>query len=161
MASAGFILCIAVITLTAILLYKRFNPQGILIFAGLLMISIAAAMGLNPIAVSKPSGSVVFDIVQEIDDGFVSNVTRIGLMIMTIGGYVAFMNKIKATDALVYLAIKPLGFFKKYPYLASVIAIPIGQLLFMTIPSAAGLGLLLVASFYPVLVSLGCSGNNI
>ncbi len=157
MASAGFILCIAVITLTAILLYKRFNPQGILIFAGLLMISIAAAMGLNPIAVSKPSGSVVFDIVQEIDDGFVSNVTRIGLMIMTIGGYVAFMNKIKATDALVYLAIKPLGFFKKYPYLASVIAIPIGQLLFMTIPSAAGLGLLLVASFYPVLVSLGCS----
>ena len=157
MTAIGFILCIAVIAVTAILLYKRFNPQGVLIFAGLLMISIAAAMGLNPIAVTKPSGSVVFDIVQEIDDGFVSNVTRIGLMIMTIGGYVAFMNKIKATDALVYIAIKPLGFFKKYPYLASVIAIPIGQLLFMTIPSAAGLGLLLVASFYPVLVSLGCS----
>ncbi len=157
MAATGFILCIAVIVLTAMLLYKRFNPQGVLIFAGLFMISIAAAMGLNPIAVSKPSGSVVFDIVQEIDDGFVSNVTRIGLMIMTIGGYVAFMNKIKATDSLVYIAIKPLGFFKKYPYLASVIAIPIGQLLFMTIPSAAGLGLLLVASFYPVLVSLGCS----
>ncbi len=157
MAATGFILCIAVIFLTALLLYKRVNPQGVLIFAGLFMISIAAAMGLNPIAVSIPSGSVVFDIVQEIDDGFVSNVTRIGLMIMTIGGYVAFMNKIKATDSLVYIAIKPLGFFKKYPYLASVIAIPIGQLLFMTIPSAAGLGLLLVASFYPVLVSLGCS----
>jgi len=157
MTATGFILCIAVITLTAILLYKRFNPQGVLIFAGLFMISLAAAMGLNPIAVSKPSGSVVFDIIQEIDDGFVSNVTRIGLMIMTIGGYVAFMNKIKATDSLVYIAIKPLGFFRKYPYLASVIAIPIGQLLFMTIPSAAGLGLLLVASFYPVLVSLGCS----
>lgn len=157
MTATGFILCIAVITLTAILLYKRFNPQGVLIFAGLFMISLAAAMGFNPIAVSKPSGSVVFDIVQEIEDGFVSNVTRIGLMIMTIGGYVAFMNKIKATDSLVYIAIKPLGFFRKYPYLASVIAIPIGQLLFMTIPSAAGLGLLLVASFYPVLVSLGCS----
>lgn len=157
MTLIGFILCITVISLTAVLLYRRFNPQGVLIFAGLFMISFAAAMGLNPIAVSKPSGSVVFDIVQQIDDGFVSNVTRIGLMIMTIGGYVAFMNKIKATDALVYIAIKPLGFFRKYPYLASVIAIPIGQLLFMTIPSAAGLGLLLVASFYPVLVSLGCS----
>jgi len=70
---------------------------------------------------------------------------------------VAFMNKIKATDSLVYLAIKPLAFFRKYPYIASVMAIPIGQVLFMTIPSAAGLGLLLVASFYPVLVSLGCS----
>jgi DcuC family C4-dicarboxylate transporter len=157
MTAIGFILCIAVIALTAILLYKRFNPQGVLIFAGLSMISIAAAMGLNPIAVSKPSGSVVFDVVQIIDDGFVGNITRIGLMIMTIGGYVAFMNRIKATDSLVYIAIKPLGFFRKYPYLASVIAIPIGQILFMTIPSAAGLGLLLVASFYPVLVSLGCS----
>ncbi len=157
MTAIGFILCIAFIAVTAILLYRRFNPQGVLIFAGLSMISIAAAMGIDPIAVSKPSGSFIFDIVQIIDDGFVGNITRIGLMIMTIGGYVAFMNKIKATDSLVYIAIKPLGFFRKYPYLASVIAIPIGQVLFMTIPSAAGLGLLLVASFYPVLVSLGCS----
>jgi DcuC family C4-dicarboxylate transporter len=157
MAVTGFIICIAVISVTAVLLYRRFNPQAVLIFAGLLMISFAAAMGLNPIAVTKPSGSFVFDIVQEIEDGFISNITRIGLMIMTIGGYVAFMNKIKATDSLVYIAIKPLAFFRKYPYLASVIAIPIGQILFMTVPSAAGLGLLLVASFYPVLVSLGCS----
>ncbi|HQH25730.1 MAG TPA: C4-dicarboxylate transporter DcuC [Bacteroidales bacterium] len=153
----GFIICIGVIAITAILLYRRFNPQGVLIIAGLLMVSLAALMGLNPIAVNKPSGSVIFDLVQVIDDGFVSNVTRIGLMIMTIGGYVAFMNKIKATDSLVYIALKPLAFFRKYPYLASVMAIPIGQVLFMTIPSAAGLGLLLVASFYPVLVSLGCS----
>lgn len=157
MAVTGFIICIAVISITAILLYRRYNPQGVLIIAGLLMISIAAAMGLHPIAVSKPSGSFVFDIVQEIEDGFVSNIARIGLMIMIIGGYVAFMNKIKATDSLVYIAIKPLAFFRKYPYMASVIAIPIGQILFMTVPSAAGLGLLLVASFYPVLVSLGCS----
>jgi len=85
MTAIGFILCIAFIAVTAILLYRRFNPQGVLIFAGLSMISIAAAMGLNPIAVSKPSGSFIFDIVQVIDDGFVGNITRIGMMIMTIG----------------------------------------------------------------------------
>ena len=30
---------------------------------------------------------------------------------MTIGGYVAFMNNIKATNALVYISMKPLGLF--------------------------------------------------
>ena len=78
-------------------------------------------------------------------------------MIMTIGGYVAFMNNIKATNALVYISMKPLGLFRRYPYLAATIVIPIGQLLFITTPSAAGLGLLLVASVYPVLISLGVS----
>ena len=62
---------------------------------------------------------------------------------MVIGGYVAFMNKIQATNMLVYLAIKPLAFLKKSPYLAAALAIPIGQLLFITTPSAAGVGLLL------------------
>ena len=76
-------------------------------------------------------------------------------MIMTIGGYVAFMNAIKATDALVYLSMKPLRLFRKFPYLSAMITIPIGQLLFITTPSASGLGLLLVASFFPVLINLG------
>ena len=53
--------------------------------------------------------------------------------------------------------MKPLGFFRRYPYLAATVTIPIGQLLFITTPSAAGLGLLLVASVYPVLIGLGVS----
>lgn len=151
------ILCLAFIAVTAIMLYKKYNPQGVLIASGLLMISFAAAMGIHPIAVTKQTGSAVFDVISIINENFISNLSRAGLMIMTIGGYVAFMNKIKATDALVFIAIKPLAFLKKYPYLASVLAIPIGQLLFITTPSAAGLGLLLVASLYPVLVNLGVS----
>ena len=39
----------------------------------------------------------------------------------------------------------------------AVLVIPIGQLLFICIPSAAGLGLLLMASVFPVLVNLGVS----
>ena len=47
--------------------------------------------------------------------------------------------------------------FKKKPYLAASLVIPIGQLLFAAIPSAAGLGLLLMASMFPILVNLGVS----
>ena len=40
--------------------------------------------------------------------------------------------------------------------LASLV-LPLGQFLFISIPSAAGLGLLLMASVFPILVSLGVS----
>lgn len=151
------VICVAMIFVAAVLLFRKYNPQGVLIFSGLIMVAVAAAMGLNSIAVAKPTGSGVFDLIAVISDKFISNLSRAGLMIMTIGGYVAFMNKIQATDVLVRIAIRPLSFLKKYPYLASVCAIPIGQVLFMTTPSAAGIGLLLVASLYPVLVNLGVS----
>jgi hypothetical protein len=54
MTAIGFILCIAFIAVTAILLYRRFNPQCVLIFEGLSMISIAAAMGLNHSSLKNP-----------------------------------------------------------------------------------------------------------
>ena len=76
---------------------------------------------------------------------------------MTIGGFVAYINKIGASSSLVNIVTKPLNVFLKNPNLAAVLVIPIGQLLFICIPSAAGLGLLLMASVFPVLVNLGVS----
>lgn len=152
-----FIITIAVIVITAIALYRKLNPQGILITAGLAMCIISlVAMG-NPIELKSPTGNSCFDIVKLIDETFVSNISRAGLMIMTIGGYVAFMNHIEATQTLVHLSMRPLAFMKKCPMLAAVLTIPIGQMLFITTPSATGLGLLLVASIYPILTSLGVS----
>lgn len=143
--------------ITAVGLYRRLNPQGLLLLSGLLMLTVAFFMQVHPVVPDKATGAVVFDLVRMIEEAFLSNLMRAGLMIMTIGGYVAFMNDIKATNVLVYISMKPLGFFRRYPYLAATIVIPIGQLLFITTPSATGLGLLLVASVYPVLISLGVS----
>ena len=78
----------------------------------------------------------------------------VGLMIMSIGGFVAYIKHIGASSALVNLALKPLSLFKKKPQLLAVMVIPIGQLLFICIPSAAGLGLLLMASVFPILIKL-------
>ncbi len=41
--------------------------------------------------------------------------------------------------------------------IAAILVIPIGQMLFICTPSAAGLGLLLVVSIFPILVNLGVS----
>ena len=157
MELAAFIVAIVIIVVTGYFLYKKTNPQGLLLLSGLLMLALGIAFGINPSKPDNPTGSTFFDVIRLVEETFTKNFARAGLMIMTIGGYVAFMNAIKATDALVYLSMKPLRWFRKFPYLSAMITIPIGQLLFITTPSASGLGLLLVASFFPVLINLGVS----
>ncbi|MEG1587630.1 MAG: C4-dicarboxylate transporter DcuC [Bacteroidales bacterium] len=153
----GAIISIQFIILTAYWLMKKNNPQAVLITSGLLMLIVSLLIGLGMPELSVSTGSLVFDLFKIIKDTFSTNMLRVGLMIMTIGGYVAYMKQIKASDALVYVSMQPLSFFSKYPYLAASLVIPIGQMLFICTPSAAGLGLLLVASIYPVLVGLGIS----
>lgn len=152
-----FFISIVFLTVAAMGLYRRLNPQGTLIVIGLLMCVVAMLFCREPVALHSPTGNQVFDLIKLIEETFVSNISRAGLMIMTIGGYVAFMNHIEATHALVRISMKPLAAFKRFPMLAAILTIPIGQALFITTPSATGLGLLLVASFYPILVNLGVS----
>ncbi|MEM6926609.1 MAG: C4-dicarboxylate transporter DcuC, partial [Myxococcota bacterium] len=90
-------------------------------------------------------------------ESFSGTLAGVGLMIMAIGGFVAAMDKLGASHALVSVATRPLRWFRRFPYLSASLMIPIGQALFVTIPSAAGLGLLLMASVYPLLVRLGIS----
>lgn len=152
----GVIIAIQFIILTAYWLYKKYNPQIVLMIAGLGMLSIAALMG-ESLLPANPTGGVFFDLFKIVVETFSTNLIRVGLMIMSIGGYVAYMKQIKASDALVYVSMQPLSLFRKYPYIAAISIIPIGQMLFICTPSAAGLGLLLVASILPVLVNLGVS----
>lgn len=152
-----FLISLLFVCLTAVALIRKINPQGILLAAGIGMCIIALAFGGHELELKTSTGSAIFNFIKLIEETFLSNISRAGLMIMTIGGYVAFMNHIYATHTLVRISMKPLAFFRKCPMLAAVLTIPIGQLLFITTPSATGLGLLLVASVYPILNSLGVS----
>lgn len=157
MQIVGILLSLQFIILVAYLLYKKYNPQAVLLFSGLGMMALALAIG-NPLPeLTKQTGLVGFDLVGLITESLSSKNAGIGLMIMTIGGFVSYMRKIGASDALVYVSMLPLSHLKKHPYLAASLILPVGQLLFICTPSATGLGLLLVASIFPVLVNLGIS----
>lgn len=153
----GALIALLFVILTAYWLYKQYNPQGVLLVTGLMMLAVAMYSGIMPVVPEKPTGISIFDLFQIVKETFTGNLLRVGLMIMTIGGYVAYMKHIKASDALVYVSMKPLSLFRKYPYIAAIAIVPIGQMLFICTPSAAGLGLLLAASILPVLVNLGVS----
>jgi DcuC family C4-dicarboxylate transporter len=157
MAIIGIILSIQFIILAAYLLLKKYHPQAVLLICGLCMMGIALTFGFEIPELQTSTGFSFFDLFRKIQESMVGRASGVGLMIMTIGGFVAYLKKIGASEALVYISMQPLSVLKKYPYIASILVIPIGQLLFICTPSATGLGLLLVAFIYPVLVSLGVS----
>jgi len=157
MSYIGVIISLVFIVIVARLLLKKHNPHAILLVSGLLMLIIAQFLNYQMPTLKDPTGFTGFDLFRYIKESFSKTNAGVGLMIMSIGGFVAYIDTIGASKALVYVAMKPLKLFKKHPYIAASMVIPIGQLLFVAIPSAAGLGLLLMASLFPILVNLGVS----
>lgn len=157
MSFVGPVLSLVFISATAYFLLKKIYPHAVLLTSGLLMLVLAYSLGLDMPALLKPTGSSVFDFFSYVKESFADTNAGVGLMIMAIGGFVAYTDHIGASNALVFVALKPLALFKKKPYLAASLVIPIGQILFVAIPSAAGLALLLMASLFPILTNLGVS----
>lgn len=157
MILTGSLIAIFIIIIVAKLLISKYNAQAVLLFSGLFMLLLAFLLGFELPVLEKPTGSGFLDIFEYIKIAFSETNANVGLLIMAIGGFVAFIEKNGASDALVYLALKPLSLMKKYPYILASLVIPIGQFLFICIPSAAGLSLLLMASMFPIMVNLGVS----
>ena len=172
----GPIIAFFFIIIVVRLLLKKYNPHAVLLFSGLIMMLVSWLLGyeINSLlnleglerkmkigfkSTSGESSSInnCLDFIKYIVFLFQVKHAKVSLLIMTIGGFVAYINKIGASTSLVNLVTKPLKIFKKNPNIAAVLVIPLGQLLFICIPSAAGLGLLLMASVFPVLVNLGVS----
>lgn len=153
----GFIISLAFVVLVARLLLKGFNAQATLVLSGLLMFVVAWVLGLDFPHIEHPTGAKGFDLFQYLRESFVGTNAGVGLMIMAIGGFVAYVDELGASRALVHAAMRPLSLFRKQPHIMAVLVIPLGQLLFICIPSAAGLALLLMVTVYPILTGLGLS----
>ena len=143
----GLAISMIFIVIVARLLMKDFFPQAVLLIAGIAMLLAASFIKQTVPDLEVSSGFALLDIFEFIQSAFSKTNANVGLMIMTIGGFVAYMDKIGASEALVKVALRPLAFLKKSPNIASVAVIPIGQLIFICVPSAAGFGLLLMAIF--------------
>lgn len=154
MLSLGIALLTTIVV--AWLIVKRMKPQAVLFAGGFFLLAVAILMGVPLLDAKKSTGLVWFDIFKFVEDTFSTRAAGIGLMIMTVGGFAKYMDYIGASRSLVHLASKPLSLIRS-PYLLLAVSYIIGQLLNIVIPSAAGLCVLLMATMYPVLVSLGVS----
>ncbi len=155
----GFIIGMLVTVLAAWFIIKNYQPQTVLLLAGLSLLLITAVFfPEQPILYGKAKsiGWVGGDIFAFVKESLTTQVAGIGLIIMAAGGFADYMDHIKASNSMVNLCIKPLQMIKA-PYLILAIGYILSQLLHVAISSAAGLAMLLLVTFFPVLVRLGVS----
>lgn len=153
----GIFLVVASVILAAYLVIKRYYAPWALLMVGLLLlICVSIISGAPLVTGKKATHSAVFDIVQIFTNLLQSRTAGIGMNIICVGGFAYYMDKIGATKALVNICIKPLSYIRA-PYVLLGVAYLVGQLLNVFIPSAVGLGMLLMVTIYPLLVAVGVS----
>lgn len=140
------------------MLIKRYPSQMILLAGGLVIIYISVLCGVQDLLPKgvKSTGFIGFDPVQLLASVAIKQVGGIGMIIMVSGGFAGYMSQIGASNALVRLVADPLNRLSS-PYLLLALAFIVGQLLNVVIISAAGLTMLLLVSFYPILTRVGVS----
>ncbi|CNH66621.1 anaerobic C4-dicarboxylate transporter DcuC [Yersinia intermedia] len=136
---------------------KGYSATGVLMVGGLLLLIISALMGKNVLPASATStGWRATDIVEYVKILLMSRGGDLGMMIMMLCGFAAYMTHIGANDVVVKIASKPLQMINS-PYLLMVAAYLVACLMSLAVSSATGLGVLLMATLFPVMVNVGIS----
>ena len=152
-------LLIGVVVIVGVARYiiKGYSATGVLFVGGLTLLSVSALMGHQVLPASAAStGFTATDIVEYIKILLMSRGGDLGMMIMMLCGFAAYMTHIGANDMVVKLASKPLQYINS-PYLLMVAAYFLACLMSLAVSSATGLGVLLMATLFPVMVNVGIS----
>lgn len=152
----GLSIGIVVTVIVGYLIIRKEKAQAVLFAGGLILMSCAILMGHSILDAKKTTGFIWFDMFQYIENLFSLRAAGMGLMIMAVGGFARYMDHIGASKILVNFTIKPLQALKS-PYLVLAMTYLVGQVLNIFIPSASGLGVLMMVTVYPILISLGVS----
>ncbi|WP_395755095.1 anaerobic C4-dicarboxylate transporter DcuC [Edwardsiella ictaluri] len=136
---------------------EGYSPTGVLMTGGLLLLIISALMGHDVLpASSKSTGWRATDIVEYVKVLLMSRGGDLGMMIMMLCGFAAYMTHIGANDMVVKLASRPLRYINS-PYILMIAAYFVACLMSLAVSSATGLGVLLMATLFPVMVNVGIS----
>ena len=136
---------------------KGYSATGVLMVGGLLLLIISAVMGKNILPASAtPTSWRATDIVEYVKILLMSRGGDLGMMIMMLCGFAAYMTHIGANDVVVKIASKPLQMINS-PYLLMVAAYIVACLMSLAVSSATGLGVLLMATLFPIMVNVGIS----
>ena len=138
-------------------IFKGYSATGVLLSGGLLLLAITALMGKAVLPASVPStGHMATDIFEYVRFLLVDRGGGLGMLIMVLCGFAGYMSHIGANTILVKLASKPLGVIKS-PYILLVAAYLVACAMSLAVSSATGLGVLLMATLFPLMVNMGIS----
>ena len=155
----AFELLIGVLVIVGVARYiiKGYSATGVLFVGGLVLMLVSVLMGHEILPANTPgTGLRAMDILEYIKVLLMSRGGDLGMMIMMLCGFAAYMTHIGANDVVVKLASKPLNYINS-PYLLMVAAYFLACLMSLAVSSATGLGVLLMATLFPVMVNVGIS----
>jgi DcuC family C4-dicarboxylate transporter len=136
---------------------KGYSATGVLMVGGILLLIISALMGKSVLPSSAAAtGWRVTDIAEYVKILLMSRGGDLGMMIMMLCGFAAYMTHIGANDMVVKLASRPLRMINS-PYILMIAAYFVACLMSLAVSSATGLGVLLMATLFPLMVNVGIS----
>lgn len=149
---------IALLAIIAVvyLIYKKVHAAAAIFMVGVILLMLAALTGRAEFRTTEieATGNAFYDQLLVVDALFKERFSGIGMAIMVLFGFVAYMRHIGADAKTVVALSSPLQRFKGSYWLVPV-GYVIGNLLSLVIPSASALSLLLVATLLPALIAAG------
>lgn len=149
---------IAILALIAVgwLIVKKVHAAASIFFVGVILLMISAAVGRADTTTQaiEPTGNAFYDQLLVVESLFGARFAGIGMAIMVLFGFVAYMRHIGADAKTVVILSRPLSKLGGSYWLVPAGFI-VGNLLSLVVPSAAALSLLLIATLLPALVAAG------
>ncbi len=137
------------------LVLKEYYPQAVLTIAGIILYLSAHWISGIPI-IEKSTGFALLDVFVKLKEIFSYRMGGLGLIIMAVAGFGAYMSHIGASQALVKVSTKPVALINN-SWVVLGLAYLIGIFVSLFITSATGLGLMLMVTLYPVMLGAGIS----
>lgn len=110
MQDLRLILAIIIVFLTGWGVYKKYNVNIVLLFAGLSLNLVAICFGVEDILPkgAKSTGFIGFDLFEQLRLIARSQLASTGLIMLVAGGFATYMDAMGASDKLVTACLKPL-----------------------------------------------------
>ncbi|MCW8345727.1 anaerobic C4-dicarboxylate transporter DcuC [Vibrio sp. ZSDZ65] len=136
---------------------KGYKPAGVLLTAGIALLLLTGMLG-HTILPSKiaSTGNMVTDSLEYVKYMLQYRGGGLGMQIMLLCGFASYMTHIGANNVVVKQFSKPLSFIKS-PYVLLVAAYIVACLMSLAVSSATGLGVLLMATLFPMMTAMGIS----
>ena len=107
MTALQIIVSVLMFVVVLIGIQKKFHPVTVLLAVGVVVLFLwGGIMGVT--AAETPSGSYWLDAFESFKDACMEYISSTGLTVMTVLGYVALMDHLKATDLFAYYLSRPL-----------------------------------------------------
>ncbi|MDP8079655.1 anaerobic C4-dicarboxylate transporter DcuC [Phocoenobacter skyensis] len=151
-------LIIGLIAIVAVSYYvvKGYSATGVLMTVGILLLLASVIMGKEIMPAGKSTGTLYLDVIEYVKYLLMHRGGGLGMLIMVLCGFAAYMTHLGANDIVVKIASRPLTYINS-PYLLMVVAYFLACLMSFAVTSATGLGVLLMATLFPIMVNVGIS----